>query len=145
MPTSAITFGIGHDRYAIDADVVREVVAGIQPTHLPTAPGFLVGVFNLRGEVVPLFDTAALLNLRGSDVTSTAIVVSSTAGPAGLLVDDVPKMETLGAPVGPSRTPLAAGTFNVDDGLVVLLDVEQMLDVHANHAPIGAHDRSMQR
>ena len=141
MPTSAITFGIGNDCYAIAGDVVREVVAGVRPTRLPTAPAVLLGVFNLRGEVVPVFDIAGLLGLRRSDGGDTAIVVTLTAGPAGLLVDGLPKMETLSEPIARSQLRSTLGTFDVADGLAVLLDIEELIEAHAALAGHIAHDR----
>ena len=45
------------------SDWVREVVASPEVALLVTAPPFVLGLFNLRGQIVPLFDTAALLGV----------------------------------------------------------------------------------
>jgi len=67
---------VGADWYALDMASVREVVAFPLLTRVPTAPAALLGLFNLRGEIVPLFDTAALLDAgRMAGVASFAVVV----------------------------------------------------------------------
>ena len=69
---------VGPDWYAIDIARVREVVDAPMLAGMPTAPPTLLGVFNLRGEIVPLFDTAALLGLGSVATGSHAAVVSSS-------------------------------------------------------------------
>ena len=138
MTIRAVEFAIGHDRYLVDAGIVREVVADPRPTRLPTAPTVFQGVFNLRGEIVPLFDTAALLGFPRPAYASLAIVVSLPAGPAGLMVSALPTMENLGDAIGPSELRGTAGTFDVAGGVAVMLDVEALLMPHTNLAGAGA-------
>lgn len=140
--TSAVVFPIGRDQYAVAGDTVGEVVSEVRPTRVPTAPLVYLGVFNLRGEVVPVFDTAALLGFTGLDYNplgrgGVAIVVRLPAGQAGLMVSALPKMETLGAPVGRSELRGTSGAFDVADGVAVLLDVEALLLPHIGSA-VGA-------
>ena len=133
--TSAVVFPIGTDYYAVDADTVGEVVSDVRPTRLPTAPLVYLGVFNLRGEVVPVFDTAALLGFSGLEYnqlgqSGLAIVVRLPPGQAGLMVSALPKMETLGAQVGRSELRGTSGAFDTTAGVAVLLDVGALLLPH---------------
>ena len=63
LTVRALLMPVGPDWYAIATESVREVVARPMLTAVPTGPDALVGLFNLRGEIVPLFDTAALLGI----------------------------------------------------------------------------------
>jgi chemotaxis signal transduction protein len=131
MTVSAVMFPIGEDRYAVAASVVREVVADPHPTRLPTAPAVLLGAFNLRGEVVPMFDTAMLLGIGNLIGTSVAVIVNTTVGPAALVVSGYPKFVVLEDEFGPSELPGTLGVYTVGDGLAVMLDIETLLVPHA--------------
>ena len=134
MTTPAVVFPIGNDRYAVATSVVREVVSEPRPTRLPTAPAALLGAFNLRGEVIPMFDTAALLGIGTVDGAPVAVVVNTTVGPAALVVSGLPKFVVLDHNTGPSELSGTLGVYAVDDGLAVMLDVEAMLVPHAGPA-----------
>jgi purine-binding chemotaxis protein CheW len=127
MATPAVVFPIGLDRYAIATSVVREVVADPIPTAMPTSPAALLGAFNLRGEVIPMFDTALLLGIGAIGSSPVAIVVDTTAGPAGLAVGGLPQFAVLDVEIAASELRGAVGVFDVDGAVVVMLDVERML------------------
>ncbi|HWT21988.1 MAG TPA: chemotaxis protein CheW, partial [Solirubrobacteraceae bacterium] len=57
----ALVLPVGADRYALELADVREVVRGPAITPLPGAPAAVLGALNLRGAVIPVLDTAALL------------------------------------------------------------------------------------
>jgi purine-binding chemotaxis protein CheW len=132
VTTSAVIFSIGEDLYAVDASTVREVVADPQPTRLPTAPSVFVGAFNLRGEVVPMFDTAALLGIGKLAEASIAVVVNTAAGPAALVVSGLPKVVVLDHAIGPSELRGTLGVYKVEEGIAVLVDIEALLLPHTN-------------
>ena len=134
MTTPAVVFPIGNDRYAVATSVVREVVSEPRPTRLPTAPAALLGAFNLRGEVIPMFDTAALLGIGTVTGAPVAVVVNTTVGPAALVVSGLPKFVVLDHDTGPSELTGTLGVYAVDDGLAVMLDVEAMLVPQAGPA-----------
>ena len=117
----------GDDWHALDMVWVREVVAAPLLTALPTAPSAVVGVFNLRGEIVPLFDTAALLGLGSVRDGSFAVVVESAHGLAGLAATGVPESVVLGDPLGPSETDGTAGSYAIGTRIVTLLDPDTLL------------------
>ena len=135
MTTPAVVFPIGSDRYAVATSVVREVVSDPRPTRLPTAPAALLGAFNLRGEVIPMFDTAVLLGIGTVIDAPVAVVVNTTVGPAALVVSGLPNFVVLEHHTGPSELSGTLGVYAVDDGFAVMLDVEAMLVPHAG--PVG--------
>lgn len=117
---------VGADWYALDVGSVREVVARPAVTAVPTGPPSLLGLFNLRGEIVPLFDTAALLGLGPMAPGPFATIVRTTRGSAGLSVSGVPESVELGPPE-PMEVGIGVATYALGARLATLVDVERML------------------
>jgi hypothetical protein len=123
----ALLLPLADEWYALELAAVREVVPAPAITHLPGAPAGVLGVFNLRGEVVPVLDTAALLGIgRLSHVTHVA-VVETEAGLGGLAADGPARAGALGEPAGPADLPGALGRYAADGRLATLLDVDDVL------------------
>lgn len=131
MTIPAVIFPIGEDRYAVPTSAVREIVANPHPTRLPNAPAALLGVFNLRGEVIPVFDTAAVLGIGEVVGAPVAVVINTTVGAAALVASGLPMFVVLESELGPSELRGTLGIFRVDDGVAVMLDVEALLVPHA--------------
>jgi len=124
----ALLLPVGNDLYAVDMVVTREVVAAPDIEPLPTAPATVVGVFNLRGEIVPVFDTSMLLGLgRGDGSVPYACVVETPLGPAALVMSAMGTAAELEEPVGATETPGTLATYAVGDALVVLIDLDTLL------------------
>ncbi|WP_426996865.1 chemotaxis protein CheW [Pseudarthrobacter sp. N5] len=123
----AVLLPVGPDLYAVPIDRVKEVVAAPILTRLVTAPPHVLGLFNLRGQIAPLLDTAALLGLPGAGPTAFALVLQSRQGPIGLSATAFPHRAILGASIGPSELPGTAGTYRVEHGVAVLLDPDVLL------------------
>ena len=117
------------DWYAIELTRVREVVPAPLVTPLPGASPALVGVFNLRGEVVPLFDLAALLGLDPAQAGDQVAVADAERGPAGLLIHGRPERGELGPVVAAAERPGAVARHATDGGarIATLIDVDLLL------------------
>jgi chemotaxis signal transduction protein len=123
----ALLLPIGDDLYALPVDWVREVVAAPTVTRLVTAPPIVLGLFNLRGHIVALLDTAALLGIGKIATTAFAVVVSCPQGPAGLATTGLPERGVLDMPVGESELPGTGGLYRMDQRVAVLLDPASLL------------------
>ena len=124
----ALLLPVGGDTYALALERVREVAVKPRVTVLPTAPPVVLGVFNLRGEIVPLFDTGILLGLRPLERPGYAVLVESPHGVAGLAASEMPLTVRLSESVGRSDMEATTETFLVGDRrLAVALDVEALL------------------
>jgi len=123
----ALLIPVDNDLFAIDMQSIREVVAAPLATELPTGPGTAIGVFNLRGDIVPLFDTAKLLGVGSVAGAPFAIVVMSSMGPAGLAATAAPESATLGDRLATSDTPGATASYAVGTRIATLLDIEALL------------------
>ena len=120
----ALLLPVGRDTYAIPVDAAREVVGDPRATPVPTAPRALLGLLNVRGEIVPLFDTRSLLEAVPSPSCAYAVVVESSRGHGALAATGLPVVAELGDPVASAELPGATTVHRVDDRLVTLLDVE---------------------
>lgn len=71
-----LTFQLGRDRYAIDANRVQEVLPLLTLKALPQAPTGVAGLFNLRGRPVPALDLNELtFGQRARERLTTRIIV----------------------------------------------------------------------
>lgn len=121
----AVLLPVGADWYALDVQSVREVVAQPVVTAVPAAPQALLGLFNLRGEIVPLFETATLLGLRPRPIGPFAAIVQTVMGPAGLSLSDVPESAELEVTV-PSEVEAGIATYALGARLATLVDTDQL-------------------
>ena len=134
----ALLTPVGPDWYAIGMPAVREVVAAPGLAAVPTAPAPVLGLFNLRGEIVPLFDTAALLGLGAMPSNPFAVVVESSLGPAGLAASGVPEAARLAGARTEAETPGTMASYALGRRVVTVLDLQVLLgpdSVGAQRAP----------
>jgi len=118
----ALLLPVGLDRYAVPLSDVREVLVAPRTTPLPTAPACFRSLINVRGEVVPLLDTAVLLGLGTLDEMPYAVLVDSRRGVAGLAVSGQPTFVTLDGPADLSDLPGTKGQYQCGGHVVVLVD-----------------------
>jgi purine-binding chemotaxis protein CheW len=123
----ALLFPVLADWHVLDMLCVREVVTEPMVTELPTAPNVVLGVFNLRGEIVPMFDTAALLGLGTLPSSLFAVVVQSATGLAGLAASGVPEAVELGEPTGSTETRGTSASYAIGARIATLLDLGVLL------------------
>jgi purine-binding chemotaxis protein CheW len=85
------TFKLANERYAVEARHVREVLRSVEFTPVPGAPEFLVGLVNLRGEILAVVDLRKILGLAGTELTdlSRVIVLGHERAEFGVLADEV--------------------------------------------------------
>ncbi len=118
--------------FAVDVRYAREVVVFEEYTPVPLAPAHLIGVVNLRGQVMPLVDTRAFVGLELARATrdAKALVVEHEHLPAAFLIDDAVGLETLvSAPAADGETGVfTAGRLEREGGAVMLLDVARILE-----------------
>ena len=118
---------VGEDVFAVPMAVAREVVVAPRLAALPTATAVVAGVLNLRGEIVPVFDTAMLLGLGTIPSTAYVAVVETELGPAGLAMTEVGESVELGEPIGVTESPGTVASYVFGTRVVVMIDVETLL------------------
>jgi purine-binding chemotaxis protein CheW len=75
-----ITVTVGAEAYGVDIMAVREIRGWSETTGLPKAPLHVLGVVNLRGVIVPIFDLRARFGGERTAPTKSNVVVIVTVG-----------------------------------------------------------------
>jgi purine-binding chemotaxis protein CheW len=123
----ALILPVGDELYAIPIESVRLVIERPSPTRLPAAPARMLGLLNVQGELVPLLDTAALLNNGTMLAPPYAAVIDAHGARGALAASAMPITSDLGEPLGPADVAGGVGLYAFGDRLAVLLDVEALL------------------
>src|SRR3989440_10398718 len=114
------------------------------PPRLPRAPPYLVGVFNLRGSIVPLIDIA-MTEGRRPGLLPKHVVVASLSAPGqhdvlrlGIASDEVIGTYSVGPEDvldrSPEAVPHCIGMLRHDDRLALILDLNRVLEVYPGPA-----------
>jgi purine-binding chemotaxis protein CheW len=135
------SFRIGNEEYAIDIMSVREIKGWTETTVLPNQPKFVLGVLNLRGTIVPIFDLRCRFGLGLTKATPTHVIIIATLHERtiGLLVDAVSDILTVMPdqirPVPEidrgASAEFMSGIINVNDSMVVILSLEKLFGRNA--------------
>ena len=136
-----LTFLLGREEFAIRVSKVREIM-GIQDiTAVPQTPGYVKGVINLRGKVIPVVDMRLKFGLPEIEYTQrTCIIVVQVQGEGltiqtGIVVDEVSEVLNLAAADmedtpdfgDGAGTSYLLGMAKVKDKVKILLDIDQVL------------------
>lgn len=94
---NVVTFRLASERYAIETRYVREVVRLEDFTPIPGAPEFVLGVTNLRGDVLAIIDLRRFLGAGAQGLTDLAriIVLGDDQPEFGLLADQAEALASL--------------------------------------------------
>lgn len=92
-----VAFALAGERLALETRFVRRVLSRWEATPVPGAPEVLVGVTNLQGDVLALFDLRILFGMARTDRPASALllVLGEEAHELGILVDAVDDMRPL--------------------------------------------------
>jgi purine-binding chemotaxis protein CheW len=113
----------GGEEYALPVDCVLEVTEVGEVRPVPGAPAELLGVCNLRGQVLPVIDLARLLALDRTDEIRRIVVAEDGAIRTGLAVDGVVDVGPLPEPSEEAESEYLRGATLVDGTLVGVLDL----------------------
>ena len=126
----ACLFMLGDRAYAVDVRDAREVVTLDGYTRVPGAPATVVGVFNLRGTVLPLVEARPLLGHAATmPVAGTAaVVLAARSWRAAVAIDRVLGLDWFDdVSLAPGHGPFAMGAFAHADGdTITLLDADRL-------------------
>jgi purine-binding chemotaxis protein CheW len=144
-----LTFSIGSQSYAVDILQVCEIRSYTEPLNVSRSTSDLLGVINLRGEMVPVFDLRLRLGAVSPrcDQTTSVIVVELEGRRLGAVVDGVSDVLDLSAehlrPVpslpGCSSSDHWRGIATIGEQMLVLVDIASLIGTAANVAVAAVH------
>jgi purine-binding chemotaxis protein CheW len=133
-----LTFRLGDEEYGVDILRVQEIRSYDPVTRIANAPGFIKGVINLRGNIVPIVDMRVRLQLglAAYDATTVVIILNVDTRTVGVVVDGVSdvvalKPEELRPPPelgGALDTRYVTGLGALEDRMLILIDIESLIN-----------------
>jgi purine-binding chemotaxis protein CheW len=133
-------FRSGRERFCLPVLDVEEVLDWPLLTKVPLAPAYLLGIFNLRGVIVPLIDialtegrrpgllpkhvvVASLLGNGTQDVLRVGIAADEVIGTYSVTTEDLLEQ-------APENVPHCIGMLRHDDRLALVIDLRRLLEVY---------------
>jgi len=132
-----VTFQLGEETYGVNVMQVQEVLRITEIAPVPGAPVYVLGIINLRGNVVTVLDTRRRFGMvqRDSDDASRILIIESAEQVVGILVDSVSEVVYLRASeieAAPSvgneeSSRFIQGVCNREKELLILVDLNKFL------------------
>jgi len=120
-------FKVADEEYAFDIEEVQEIIRYDTITPVPEAPGFMEGILNLRGSVIPVISLPDRLGFGYEVTDKTKIIVCSVGEEKiGFIVDDVNEIlfvEDCYISKAVSEESLFEEVINLNDGKRVILKI----------------------
>lgn len=121
-------------KLGVDAEYVVEILNNHSATYLPMTPDYIRGIFNMRGQIIPVLDIRLRLGKPVNETDTLLVVLNFDNTQVGILVDAVDQMieistdDILPTP-SQSTQRLVSGMCTIPDGTgtMLVLDCEQLL------------------
>ncbi len=132
-----VTFTLGEETFALSVMQIKEVLRVSEIAPVPGAPSYVLGIINLRGNVVTIIDARRRFGLtpREVDATSRILIIENTDQVVGIVVDSVTEVVELTAEqiepapnVGNEETAkYIVGVASPSDELLIIVDLNKLL------------------
>ncbi|WP_341501672.1 chemotaxis protein CheW [Gallaecimonas sp. GXIMD4217] len=133
-----VTFKLDNETYGINVMQVQEVLRYTDIAPVPGAPDYVLGIINLRGNVVTVIDTRARFGLAPAEVSeqSRIVIIEADKEVIGILVDSVAEVVYLKSSdieVAPNvgteeSAKFIQGVSNREGELLILVDLNKLLN-----------------
>jgi Chemotaxis signal transduction protein len=135
-----VTFQISEELYGIDIMDVKEIVRVQEIRSLPNAPGYVEGLFNLRGEIIPIISLHKRFHLKKAQIgeddelLSGFIIIDIDGMKLGVIIDKVERVVSIEAQnIQPPPQMLSGigaeyiqGVVNRENGYLIILDIRKL-------------------
>jgi len=132
-----VTFRLENEKYGINVMQVQEVLRVTEIAPVPGAPSYVLGIINLRGNVVTVIDTRSRFGLIPAEMDDSTriVIIEAEEQVVGILVDSVAEVVDLKASdiesapnVGTEESAkFIQGVASHDDELLILVDLNKLL------------------
>ena len=133
-----LCFTLGKEEFAIPLLSIKEVIGMPEVTPIPQAPNFLLGIMNLRGQVISIMDLRVKLGIKPTTTEETSVIILDFgSSQLGAVVDKVNSVQLLTkddvaekpAVDGSKAHDYILGVMRKENSLVLLLDIAKALSV----------------
>ena len=132
-----VTFRLDGETYGINVMQVQEVLRMTEIAPVPGAPDYVIGIINLRGNVVTVIDTRKRFGLMPTeaDDATRIVIIESDNNIVGILVDSVAEVVNLrGSQVetapnvgNEESSKYIQGVFSREEDILILVDLNKFL------------------
>ncbi|HBB66277.1 MAG: chemotaxis protein CheW [Elusimicrobia bacterium GWA2_56_46] len=148
-----VVFSLSSEEYGVPITQIQEIIRLPEITRIPGMPGFIEGVINLRGRIIPVIDLRGRFGLEQKERTEKNRIVVADAGgqTVGLVVDGVSEVLQISGeqidPIPPSMSSIdseyLSGVAKIDKLLVILLDLAKLLnDLEKTVSGVAAREKN---
>ncbi len=132
-----VGFIIGEEEYAVPILTIQEIIKPIRWTRVPQTPAYVLGVFNLRGSVIPLIDLRLKFGLgaKKHNEETRFFVLKQGDEVAGFVIDRLTMaIRIKKSDIGPAPDTMAGddsmieGVGKQDDRILTILKVNKLLE-----------------
>jgi purine-binding chemotaxis protein CheW len=135
--TQLVVFRLDEQRYALLLAAIRRIVRAVDVTLLPKAPAIVIGVIDVAGDVLPVLNVRRRFRLPEREISpSDHFIIAQTGQRTVVLVVDEtvgvierPVTEIIGADQIVPGVEQIQGAIKLDEGLVLLHDLEKFLSL----------------
>jgi purine-binding chemotaxis protein CheW len=125
---------VGNELYALPVGNVLEIAKLGEISPVPGTGSTVLGVRNLRGRVLPVFDLALLFGVSGDGPPSTLVVAEDRGRQAGLAIDEVTDVGELTDTAAETESEFLSGSTLEDGKLVGVIDASRVFAALEGHA-----------
>ena len=137
-----VTFCLAEELFGVEVSRTREILSVISVTSVPQTPDYMLGVINLRGQVVPVIDMRLKLGMSAADETQDTciivveVLVDGEPIVVGALADAVREvLEIKSDAIEPPprlgtrlNTEFIKGMGKIDENFLILLDIDKIFN-----------------
>lgn len=135
-----VTFKLAGETYGVNVMQVQEVLRYTEVAPVPGAPDYVLGIINLRGNVVTVIDTRDRFGLPPGEITDTTrvVIIEAEKHVIGILVDSVAEVvylrqseiETAPNVGNDESAKFIQGVCHKNGELLILIELNKLLTAH---------------
>jgi purine-binding chemotaxis protein CheW len=137
-----VSFNLDDQKYALFLSAVIRIIRVVEITSLPKAPEIVLGVINMHGLIIPVFDIRKRFRLpqRDMQLDDQMIVGSTSKHTVALLVDsvndviEIPEEKIIAGKKILPGMEYVEGIIKTEDGMILIHDLEQFLSFQEEKA-----------
>ncbi len=127
-----VIFNVNHEQFAIEANQVEGINEILNITKVPKAPEYILGLINLRGNIITILDIHKLLNMpQYNSFENNIVIVNVKDEVIGIVVDQVD--EVVEIQEGNINTieiqeNYIKGIIQIDNRIITLITLEKLIN-----------------
>jgi len=141
------TFYVGDALCGMDILNIQEINKLMEMTKVPQAPDYMIGILNLRGQIVTIIDLGQKLGLGEVEISNESrnIIINAPGEHVGLLVSrisdvvmaDPEKIESAPANMSGVQGGFFTGVYKTENKLIGILDIKEVLRIESDNLSRG--------